>query len=159
MKKLLFLALISATIFSCATPKTVKESQKVLKGYWTLNDVSYDRSGTFNITLFNDASSECLEGSTWRFIPNNHTGVYTVNNSGCSTGDRNFRFSIQEINSSTGLYDFMLKPTNAKGKSEDNSGFRIRLAQLSENSMTWEQTVNVEGKPFTISMNFSKLED
>lgn len=159
MKKILILALIVATALSCGTPKTVQESRKILKGYWTLNSISYDSSGTFNVTLFNDTSVECFEGSNWRFIPNNNTGNYTIENSNCPTGQRDFIFTIQEIDQTTGLYDFLLKPTNAKGKSDTNVGFRLRLAQLNESSMRWEQTVNLDGKPFKINMNFSKINE
>lgn len=159
MKKILILALIVATAFSCGVPKTVQESKKVIKGYWTLDNVSYGSSGTYNVTLFNDTSVECFEGSSWRFIPNNNTGNYTIDNSNCPTGERNFVFTIVEIDPASGLYDFMIKPTNTKGKSEDNSGFRVQLAQLNENSMRWEQTVNLDGKPFKINMNFSKIKE
>ncbi len=156
MKKFLILTIVAAFSFACGTPKTVQESQKVIKGYWTLDDISYDAAGTFNVTLFNDSSSECMEGSTWRFIPNNNTGNYTIENASCQTGQRFFRFDIQQIDKSTGLYDFTLKPTNEKYKSDDKSGFRLRLAQLTDSSMIWEQTVTLEGKPFKITMQFSK---
>ena len=159
MKKLLILAVIAATTFACGTPKTVQESRKVIKGYWSLDNVSYDNSGTYNITLFNDTSMECMEGSSWRFIPNNNSGNYTIENSNCPTGERNFIFTIQEIDPASGLYDFLLKPTNEKGKSETNAGYRLRLAQLNESSMRWEQTVTLEGKPFKINMKFSKIQD
>ncbi len=161
MKKILILMVLAAVAFSCNTPKTVIQAKKEVKGYWSLDNISYSESGTFNVTIFNDTSKECFEGSTWRFIPNNNSGLYTVNNSNCQSGDRNFIFSIQEIDQTSGLYDFLLKPTMKLGKPDkDNSvGFRVRLAQLSENNMRWEQTVNLEGKPFTISMNFSKINE
>lgn len=63
---------------------------------------------------------------------------------------------VQEIDKSSGYYDFLIKPTNDKYQSETNQGIRLRLAHLSETNMTWEQTVSVEGKPFVISMNFVK---
>lgn len=157
MKKIILLALVMATVLACGGSKTVKESRKVIKGYWTLDNISYNESGTFNVTLLNDATSECFEGSTWRFIPNNNTGNYNIEGSECSTGERNFIFSIQEIDPVTGLYDFMLKPTNAKGKSETNAGYRIELAQLNESTMTWVQTVDLDGSPFKINMNFTKI--
>ncbi|PKA84198.1 lipocalin-like protein [Ulvibacter sp. MAR_2010_11] len=157
MKKILVLAVISAMVFACGVPKTVQESRKVIKGYWSLDNISYSQSGTFNVTVFGDTSKECFEGSAWRFIPNNNTGIYTINNGSCPTGDRNFIFDIQEVDPASGLYDFLLKPTNAKGKSDDNRGFRIRLAQLNESSMKWEQSVTLDGKPFKITMNFSKM--
>lgn len=159
MKKIILLLVFGATILSCGVPKTVQESRKVIKGYWNLDKISYNQSGTFNVTMFNDTSSECFEGTTWRFIPNNNTGVYSVNDANCPTGDRNFVFTIQEIDPNTGLYDFLLKPTNAKNKSEDDRGFRLQLKQLNNNSMQWEQTVTLEGKPFKINMNFSKIEE
>ena len=153
------MAVIAATTFSCGTPKTVQESRNVIKGYWALNNITYDASGTFNVTLFNDTSVECFEGSTWRFIPNNNTGNYNIENSNCPTGERNFIFTIREIDPTTGLYDFLLKPTNAKGKSETNAGYRLRLAPLNESSMRWEQPVSLDGKPFKINMNFSKIQE
>ncbi|MCW8980172.1 MULTISPECIES: lipocalin family protein [Altibacter] len=159
MRKILVLAVIAAVAFACGTPKTVQESRKVIKGYWSLDEISYNKSGTFNVTLFSDTSKECFEGSTWRFIPNNNTGVYTINNGNCPTGDRNFIFDIQEMDPSSGLYDFLLKPTNDKGKSENSVGFRVRLSQLNESSMKWEQTVSLDGEPFKIYMNFSKIEE
>lgn len=159
MKKILLLALIVATTISCGAPKTVQESKKVLKGYWSLDEISYNKSGTFNVTVFNDTSAECFEGSTWRFIPNNNTGRYSIENSDCPTGERNFIFTIVEIDPASGLYDFIIKPTDAKGKSEDKSGFRLHLAQLSENNMRWEQTVSLDGEPFKIKMDFSKIQE
>ena len=159
MKKIMLLTVLAIFAFSCGTPKTVQESRKVIKGYWSLDNISYGSSGTFNVTIFNDTSTECLEGSMWRFIPNNHTGNYTIENSNCPTGQRDFIFTIQEMDPSGGLYDFLLKPTNAKGKSDDNSGFRLSLTQLNESSMRWEQTVNLDGEPFKINMNFSKINE
>merc|ERR1711974_156441 len=116
----LILTVMAVVAFSCGTPKTVIQAKKEVKGYWSLDNISYSESGTFNVTIFNDTSKECFEGSTWRFIPNNNTGLYTVNNGNCPTGDRNFIFTIQEMDKTTGLYDFLLKPTNPKGKSDTN---------------------------------------
>jgi len=158
MKKFVLLTLILTTALACG-PKTVQDSKKVIKGYWSLDEISYSEQGTFNITMLKDTSKECFEGSSWRFIPNNNTGVYTINNTDCPTGDRHFIFTIQQIDPSSGLYDFLLKPTDEKKKSENNVGFRFRLAQLSGSSMRWEQTVSLDGSPFKISMNFSKISE
>lgn len=157
MKKILILLILASITFSCGTPKTVIQSKKVIKGNWTLEQISFSQPGTYEVALFNDVSKECFVGSIWRFIPNNNTGTYTINNTNCiPTGIRYFIFTIQQINADTGLYDFLLKPTTAKGKSEDNAGFRLQLTQLTETTMRWEQTVLLNGKPFTIYMNFTK---
>ena len=157
MKKTILLLTLALFAFSCGSTKTVRASKKVIKGEWTLQNITYSQKGTFNVTLLNDVSKECFEQSTWKFIPNNNSGMYTVNDANCATGDRNFNFTIQEVDEMTGLYDFLLKPTNEKGKSDTNNGFRINLVQLNESSMIWQQSLNVDGKPFIISMNFSKL--
>jgi len=158
MRKLILLVALVGIAVSCGTPKTVIQSKKVMKGYWSLNDISYSEAGTYNVTLLNDTSKECFEGSTWRFIPNNNTGIYTINDPNCPTGDRNFIFAIQQVDESSGLYDFLLKPTEKRGKPGEKIGFRLRLSQLSDTNMQWEQTVSVDGKPFKIMMNFTKLE-
>lgn len=156
MKKLTLLILVTV-LFSCGASKTVRTSKKVIKGNWVLSTINYSESGTYNVKLLSDASKDCFENSTWQFIPNNNTGIYTINNASCTSGERNFVFTIDEVDETTGLYDFLLKPTNEKGKSEtNNSGFRLKLAQLSDTTMQWQQTLSVDGSPFTISMNFLK---
>jgi len=157
MKTKIIIVLLATFVLSCGVSKTVIQSKKVIKGDWTLDTISYSEEGTYNVTLLNDVAKECFEGSEWQFIPNNNTGNYTVKNSNCSTGIRYFRFTIQEVNVDTGLYAFLLKPTNEKYKSDEyNRGFRLTLANLSDSEMQWQQTVSVEGEPFVISMNFSK---
>lgn len=151
-----FISLILGFILLSCGPKVVRDSKKVIKGEWVLSNIVYSQTGTYNVTLLNDTSKNCFEGSRWSFIPNNNTGIYTINNSDCPTGDRNFVFTIQEIDAQTGLYDFLLKPTDAKGKSTTNKGFRLKLAALSESNMKWQQTVALDGQPFTINMNFTK---
>ena len=157
MKKVLYSICIALIVFSCGSSKTVRDSKKVIKGEWVLSSIIYSKTGKYNVTLLNDTNKECFEGSTWQFIPNNNTGTYNINESSCSTGVRNFVFTIQEIDPKTGLYDFLLKPINEKNKSETNQGYRLKLTALSETNMQWQQTVSVDGIPFIINMNFSKL--
>lgn len=154
--KQIILLFIAVSMLSCGTSKTVRDSKKVIKGNWILNDISYNTSGTYNVTLLNDVSKDCFGGSAWSFVPNNNTGTYSIDKTGCADGMRYFNFTIQEVDAATGLYDFLLKPTNEKGKSETNQGFRFKLTALSDTNMQWQQTVNVEGSPFAINMNFTK---
>ena len=145
------------TLISCGVSKTVQQSKKTIKGDWLVESITYSETGTFNVNLLNDVSSSCFEGSSWSFISNNNTGNYTIDKAQCHEGQRYFVFTIKEIDPETGLYDFLLKPTNEKNKSEDNHGFRLHLTHLSESSMKWEQTVSLDNKPFKIYMNFSKI--
>jgi hypothetical protein len=151
MKKLIILMFV-ATLFSCGATKNVKSKEKTIKGNWVLKKITNSKTGAYNVTLFNDTTKECLEGSTWKFIPNNNSGVYAVNGANCVIGERDFIFVIQEINKTSGYYDFLLKPKN----NQKNIGFRIELSQLSETTMKWQQNLMVDGTPFIINMDFIK---
>ena len=45
--------------------------------------------------FYNDVTKKYLEGSTWSFVPNNNSGIYSIVGDNCSNGDRNFIFTIQ----------------------------------------------------------------
>lgn len=159
MKKLM-LMLVVVLLASCnTTQQTVIAAKKTLKGEWSLDKISYDRQGIFEVNLYNDASAECFTGSVWKFIPNNNTGKYEVNQSSCvSTGARNFRFTIPKPEAN-GDYSFLFKPINEKKKStNNNAGYRMLLQHLDGTTMTWTMTVSLEGKPFVITMNFNKIQ-
>jgi hypothetical protein len=157
MKKIILIALVTL-VASCGSTKVVRQAQKSIKGNWTLTSVTYDRAGTYNIKLLADAAKACFESSTWKFIPNDYKGTYVLDGASCNADIRHFKFDIQQVDPETGLYDFLLKPTDEKYKSVTNSGFRMQLSALSDTDMQWTQTINVEGKPFTISMNFNKAD-
>jgi hypothetical protein len=151
MKKILTL-MLSIVLFSCGASKNVRTQQKVIKGNWELTDIVYSKTGEYNVTLFNDANKECLEGSSWKFVPNNNTGTYTISDANCIEGAREFVFVIEETDVNTGYYDFLLKPKN----DESNIGFRLDLIQLTDYTMVWQQNIMVDGSPFLIKMNFTK---
>jgi len=163
MNKISFLALVAFIIISCGTPKATTESketatttQKVIDGNWTLKSISYSDEGNYLISIFNDTSKECFEGSSWNFSPNDNSGDYTISNTDCKNGKRTFRFIAREADASTGLYDFQLKLTGDKYQSDKSPGFTMSLSKLTGSSMKWEQTVLLEGNPVTIEMSFSK---
>lgn len=155
LKSAVFIILV-ASFASCGSSKMVKQSRKTLKGSWTLNQITYDRVGTYNVNLFNDGSKECMEGSTWRFIPNNNFGNYELSGVGCDTDKRYFVWAIPNNEGDEVNYEITIKPTDAKKESTTNTGFRVNLAYLSDENLTMTQTVAVEGKPFKITMNFTK---
>lgn len=157
MKKIITICLFVSFLVSCGSSKNIRQSKRIMKGTWVLQQINYNEKGTYEINFFNDISQPCLEGSQWQFVPNNNTGTYTINKSYCNNGDRFFVFTVQEIDVATGLYDFLLKPTNLKHKSNTNHGFRLRLTHLNDTNMQWKQTVNVNGSPFTIQLNFIKI--
>lgn len=161
MKKILLVLLIGFLASACKTSEVVQESRKTLKGYWNLDEINYDGAdGIYNVVLFNDTSAECFAGSTWRFIPNNNFGNYEIKGVNCAPGKRYFVWSIPDPGTNASSYDILLKPTNENMKSTQGGiGFRLNIKYLSENQLTFTQTVQVDGKPFKIVMNFSKISD
>ncbi len=157
MKKIAVILLISVFLVSCGTSAVVKEATTTMKGDWVLSSIEYPGGAeNLEITLLNDTSAACLENSAWNFISRNNTGSYKPAKIMCGTQPRFFRWSVTEVNSAAGNYDLMLKPTDQDYKSPTDRGFRINLTNLTDNMMTWEQTVTFEGEPFTIKMNFNK---
>lgn len=159
MKKLLFVITAALLIASCGPSKVATQARKSFDGNWMMNSVTYpNNTGIFDVTLFNDASANCFEGSSWKFVSNNNQGNYNVSGADCTAGERNFNWSVDEENSTAGSFDFLLKPTDSKNRSTTgDQGFRLNLVSLSDTSMIWEQTVTLEGKPFVIRMNFTKI--
>lgn len=159
MKKLIIMVFCAAVLISCGTSKVAREARKTFDGNWTLTSITYPNNpGEFNVTLFNEASASCFEGSTWDFVSNNNRGTYTINGVDCENETNYYIWSIDEENTPAGIYDFLLKPTNEDYESTTgNQGFRLNLKSLSDTNMVWEQTVSLDGSPFTIRMNFTKL--
>ncbi|MDT0651513.1 lipocalin family protein [Autumnicola edwardsiae] len=159
MKKIITVVTIAILIASCGPSQVAREARKTFKGNWTLTSVTYPQNtGTFDVTLLNDASASCFENSSWNFVSNNNQGTYTLQGTNCSTAQRYFNWSIDEENTPQGVYDFLLKPTDEDANSTTGGqGFRLNLRSLSETDMVWEQTVTLEGEPFVIRMNFTKI--
>ena len=66
MKKII-LILLAIGIVSCGTSKNIRNSKKLIQGNWTLSTITYSKTGNYNVTLLNDTSKDCFEGSTWEF--------------------------------------------------------------------------------------------
>lgn len=157
MRKLGIIVLVATLFVSCSLSKVEKTARKTVDGSWLLNSVTYDTQGVFNTQLFEDATASCFTGSQWSFRSNNSTGTYDIINADCSTGVRNFRWAADEIGKNTGDFDFTMKITDAKKKDvEKNTGFRMKMKYLDDNSMQITQTVQFEGKPFNINLNFTR---
>ncbi|MEO6348752.1 MAG: lipocalin family protein [Aquaticitalea sp.] len=158
MKKAIAIIIFSILLTSCSLSKQEKTARKTIDGTWTLTNVTYDTPGTFNSTLFDDTTASCFESSQWVFRSNNSTGTYDIINAECPTGVRNIRWSSNELGKNTGNYDFSMKFTDEKKNDvQKNTGYVMALNYLDDNTMKITQTVNFEGKPFKINMNFTRL--
>ncbi|BAO56366.1 lipocalin family protein [Nonlabens marinus] len=158
MKKLLISGFVAALLLvGCGgTQNAVKQTERIVRGNWVVDNVTYDGNGQFESTLLQDVSAKCFEGSQWYFVANNNRGNYSIETPSCDTGTRNF---IWVIPGSKDIIegDLLLKPTGDNYRSETDAGFRLNVNNLTENSMTWSQSVLVNGKTVKVNMNFRKL--
>lgn len=152
MKKIIVIGFLALLTFSCGVSKVERNTQKMLKGNWTLTEVQLP-SALVDVELFDDVDSKCFTHSDWNFIPNNNQGAYEL--SSCSQHRQKFHWSIQEGSSSE--FYLLLKPEVDGVKARKvSTGYRLELIGLNEYEMVWEQRVSFEGRPFTIRMNFVK---
>ncbi|NER15628.1 lipocalin family protein [Spongiivirga citrea] len=154
--KYLILLLTLITFSACSLSKQNRSYRSMINGQWTLQSVTHPNNpGEFNADLFNTANAFCYNESTWNFISNNSTGSYSFSNGNCGQESNLIRWSIFEPGD--GSYQFQFKPIDEKKKStNNNAGFRLNIDALNETSMTLSTTVNVDGTPFLINLNFIK---
>ncbi len=146
-------------ILGCgSTQNILKQTENTVRGNWVIDEVTYSGTGDFKSTLLQDVNAACFEGSQWYFVANNNRGSYKIEDPSCDNGTRYFIWVIpgsKEIIEG----DILLKPTDEKYKSETNAGFRLNVNNLSSSTMTWTQSVLVNGKSVKVNMNFRKLQD
>lgn len=159
MRKQVLIFLSVILFASCGPSRVEREAERTFKGNWTLSSIDFpEGSSNLSVTLFQDATAECLTNSDWNFISNNNTGSYATTTPNCdNNSSRYFVWTIDEVDAEAGSYDLLLKPTDSDYKSTSgNQGFRLNLVNLTDATMVWEQRLNFEGEPFTIRMNFNK---
>lgn len=155
MKKLLLFSCLM--IFaSCSLSKQNRSYRSMINGQWTLQSVTHPNNpGDYNGELFATANAFCYNGSSWNFVSNNSTGSYSFSNANCNNAANLIRWSIFEPGD--GSHQFQFKPIDEKKKSiNNNAGFRLNIDSLTETSMILSTTINVEGSPFLINLNFIK---
>ena len=157
-QSLLLMTMMGLLLSSCSVSKSARTQRNLFSGSWNLDNVYYqNNSGNFKSTLFNDAEDICFEGSQWFFRDNNSTGRYTIAQSSlCQGGDRFFRWSVVEPEQNyQSQLQFKFIDENRKDIS-GGYGYRLNIVNLSEQSMTLNSNVSVDGQPVTIVYEFSK---
>ena len=153
IKKLVFIPLVCILLFSFKSSNDVS-SERILKDMWLLNRVSYVEPDMYDrITLFNDVTNFCFEQSLWRFSELNNTGTYAINDLYCSYGKRNISFDVSKSEKKSGIYDVVLKIQNSNG---DTDKFKVKITEITDNSMQWNYTTWVNKRPYTMKMSFLK---
>ncbi|MAU14494.1 MAG: hypothetical protein CMH46_03025 [Muricauda sp.] len=159
LKRSLLLITVMGLLFSsCSVSKSARTQRNLFSGTWNLDNVYYENNtGNFKSTIFNDAEDICFEDSEWFFRDNNSTGRYTIKQSSlCQGGDRFFRWSVVEPEQNyQSQLQFKFIDENRKDIS-GGYGYRLNIVSLSEQSMTLNSNVSVDGQPVTIVYEFSK---
>ncbi len=157
MKKVVLITVTLLLTVSCATHRNARLAKTSLRGDWQLNTITYDKQGLFKINLFDNQPKRCLENSLWHFVVNNASGFYQYQNQGCSDSKHNFYFSVEQAENNPENLSILIKPVDAKRKSSDNHGYRLKLVQLSKGQMRWDMKSHLDGETFMVHLNFQKI--
>ena len=155
MKNVLLAAIIGAALtVSCSTAKTAQANRAEflkLKGDWEITSINYDKS--YKVKPFDEgADAQCFVGSHWRLIPNNYSGVYTLNGSGsCPTLAQPIKFEV--VNGDTFQFKKLQEGNKAKAIV---SGYSLRLVDQSADHFSLEQNVPFNGEIVKVVYNFQK---
>lgn len=156
MKNIIFFLLLlsCSQLVSCKTKK-IEVPKKIIEGSWVLKTISNNNTTIDrDLLLLDDVSLECFENSIWIFMPETNSGQYNINDMYCSFGKRKFSMLTQEVNTSNGLYEFIIRFT---GKKTFNKEAKLKLIQLSDNSMQLQYSHIQNNTVTNLKMTFDKV--
>lgn len=157
MKNLILLAGVVCFLFSCNNSKAIADSEKLMRGNWTLTNVSINgiNENQVTINVFDEARAKCYEGSKWSLVQNNATGTYSLNGgSGCPTGTQKIKWFITEENGQS-FFNFKRIYDGEKPKNIVD-GYKLRVTSNTGSQIVLTQDLFFEGKPITVSYTFNK---
>lgn len=142
---------------ACNNSKLLADNEKLMRGDWTVTDVAVDgiNSSYVDITVFDQAKSQCYEGSTWHLVQNNATGNYTLNGgNGCPSETTKIKWFVTETN---GQFYFNFKKIY-EGERPKNvvDGYKMRVASNTGSSIVLQQEMMFEGKAISVFYTLTK---
>ncbi|MEO5889997.1 MAG: hypothetical protein ABIQ31_07060 [Ferruginibacter sp.] len=154
----LSLLILIAAMAACTSSRQGMSAKKGVNGSWTLQTINIEGiTERFSPNIFNEANLNCFIGSNWDFSMNDSTGSYKLvgGTTGCSTLQRNIRWSIIESKDAT--KEFQFKRLDDKNNTmDDSNGFKLSVTMLDKNSMQLKSVITFEEKPGNIVYNFVK---
>lgn len=157
MKKILLVSILSISfLISCAESKAVVDSGKLMRGDWTITNVTIDgiQSSYVNITAFDQAKTDCFIGSTWHLVQNNSSGNYSINAAGCPNETTPIKWFLTEKN---GQMEFFFKKIYSGEKPKNVvDGYKMRVTTNTGNYLILTQDLQFEGKPISVHYTFSR---
>lgn len=160
--KTLFIYMLLASawpvLYSCSGSKEVRAMKSTINGKWHLETVTIEGDNSIlNVKMFNEADNSCFIGSSWDLVGNNGSGSYTLveGKDGCSLLTRKIRWSVYEPGGEEKKFQFKRLDDNNKPM-DDNNGYRLNIASISETKMTLTSQISHNNKPVNILYNFVK---
>lgn len=157
-KKFIYLSLITfCLVTSCTNTKVVADSEKLMRGDWTVTNVLVEgiNQSYIDVTVFDEANSKCYEGTAWHLVQNNATGNYTFNAGGnCPAGTTKIKWFITEENGQ--MYFNFKKVYEGEKPKNVVDGYKMRVASNTGSTIVLVQDLMFEGKPISVSYTFQK---
>lgn len=157
MKNLILFSSLIFLIISCTNTKVIADSEKLMRGNWTITDVSIDgvNEAHVNINVLDEARAQCYEGSSWYLVQNNASGTYSLNGgSGCPSQTNKIKWFVTE----EGGQSFFNFKRIYEGEKPKNivDGYKLRITSNTGSTIVLAQDLTFEGKPVTVSYTFQK---
>lgn len=144
-------------ITSCTNSKAVADSAKLMRGDWTITNVTVDgiQQSYVDITVFDEANSQCYVGSAWHLVQNNATGNYTINAAGdCPSGTTKIKWFVTEEGGQN-YFNFKKVYEGEKPKNVVD-GYKMRVTANTGSTIVLVQDLMFEGKPISVNYTFQK---
>lgn len=154
------ISLFVLTLFfvsSCTNSKAVADSEKLMRGDWTITNVSVDgiQQSYVDITVFDEANSQCYVGSSWHLVQNNATGNYTFNAGGdCPSGTTKIKWFVTEGGGES-FFNFKKVYEGERPKNVVD-GYKMRVSSNTGSTIVLVQDLMFEGKPISVNYTFQK---
>lgn len=158
MKKIILLGIISVFLLtSCDESKVVIDTEKNVRGDWTITNVSMDgiNQSWVDAKVFDEADPKCYMGSQWHLVQNNNSGTYVMNGSGkCPVGTTKIKWFVSD--EPDGKYFNFKRVYDGEKPKNVMDGYKMKITTNDGTSMNLRQDINFEGKVIGINYTFSK---
>jgi hypothetical protein len=123
-----------------------------LKGEWVVSSVDYDKK--FKLKPFHEnVDVQCFVGGTWKLIPNNYSGSYSLNGKGdCPMVRQAIKFEVTKNKE----FRFKKLQDNVKAK-KITEGYVLQLENQQKDSFTLTQSVPFEGEVIKVYYQFQRV--
>ena len=143
--------LIGCKSKSVTNTKVDNKTERVIKGNWSIANVSYPGSEFIKVNSFDIADSKCFVGSTWKFISNNNKGTMALTNASCTSFASDITWFINKEG------QFVMKVLSAGDKAKRvRDGYVLNVANVTETSFQLVDKINVGGKMTDVIYQFQK---